>query len=116
MTLTRGALCNVPGVFVALGWSTILPLPHIMYLHGVWLVWEVARWELLVGLIYTVGAVMYAKRIPERWSPGKYDTSFVRHCHLSPLLPHAIAHSLFFVCVRVCVCVFCSHVTCLLCE
>lgn len=65
------------GVFVALGWSTILPLPHIMYLHGVWLVWEVARWELLVGLIYTVGAVLYAKRIPERWSPGKYDTSFM---------------------------------------
>jgi predicted membrane channel-forming protein YqfA (hemolysin III family) len=82
----------VTGVFVALGWSTILPLPHIMYLHGMWLVWGVAKWELLVGLIYTVGAVMYAKRIPERWSPGKYDTSFVRS--LFPPHVHSLNRSL----------------------
>lgn len=65
-------------MFVALGWSTILPLPHILYLHALWQVWDIARWELLVGLTYTVGAVIYAKRLPERWTPGKYDISFVR--------------------------------------
>jgi len=64
-------------VFLALGWSTLMPLPHMLYIHGPWKVWHIARWELLVGLIYSVGAVIYAKRIPERWSPGKYDFSFM---------------------------------------
>lgn len=55
-----------------------MPLPHMLYSHGLWAVWQIARWEVLVGLIYSIGAVVYAKRIPERWYPGRYDFSVVR--------------------------------------
>lgn len=31
------------------------------------------NWMLLEGALYISGAAIYAARIPEKWSPGKYD-------------------------------------------
>lgn len=30
-------------------------------------------WLILMGVLYVLGAVVYAVRIPERWFPGKCD-------------------------------------------
>jgi len=31
------------------------------------------NWSILQGILYTLGGVIFASRIPERWHPGRYD-------------------------------------------
>ena len=31
------------------------------------------RWLVSQGLLYTIGAALYAARVPERWYPGRFD-------------------------------------------
>jgi len=62
-------------MFVLMGLSAVFPVLHGIRLYGV----EHMRksigldWVLLQGALYIAGAAIYAARIPEKWSPGKYD-------------------------------------------
>lgn len=63
------------GVFMAFGLSGVIPAIHYVYMEG----WfnDISRaslgWLVLMGLLYILGAMFYALRIPERWFPGKFD-------------------------------------------
>jgi predicted membrane channel-forming protein YqfA (hemolysin III family) len=37
------------------------------------------RYEVLMGLLYGLGALVYATRVPERWMPGKFDIAGHSH-------------------------------------
>jgi adiponectin receptor len=62
-------------MFVLMGLSAVFPVLHGVKLYGV----EHLRtsigldWVVLQGVLYIVGAVIYAARVPEKWAPGKYD-------------------------------------------
>jgi adiponectin receptor len=62
-------------MFVLMGLSAVFPVLHGVKLYGV----EHLRtsigldWVVLQGVLYIVGAVIYASRVPEKWAPGKYD-------------------------------------------
>ncbi|CAA90822.1 ADIPOR-like receptor SPBC12C2.09c [Schizosaccharomyces pombe] len=62
-------------IFVLMGLFGIFPVIHALKIFSFSeiLVRMGLVWLLLQGLFYIVGAVIYALRIPEKWSPGKYD-------------------------------------------
>ncbi|KAF2457764.1 adipor-like receptor [Lineolata rhizophorae] len=62
-------------MFVAMGLSAIVPVLHGLSLFGPA---ELARrialpWLVLQGALYILGAAVYAARVPERLSPGRFD-------------------------------------------
>lgn len=67
------------GLFVALGASAVFPVTHALLLYS----FEYLRntmglsWLLTQGACYITGALIYACRIPEKYSPGTFDV-FVR--------------------------------------
>ena len=69
-------------MFCALGGCGSFPI-----LHQTWFTWEVKPtpiavmlWmELLMGACYLSGAVIYARLVPERWKPGRFDIAFSSH-------------------------------------
>jgi adiponectin receptor len=65
--------------FMALGWVSLVPVFHLSYLEGAEVVWTVGKFELLMGIIYSIAAFFYASRIPERWYPGVFDYSCSSH-------------------------------------
>lgn len=69
------------GVFVALGLSGVVPAMHYVITDGFWHAINFAAlgWLVLMALLYIVGAVIYAARIPERIFPGKFDIWFQSH-------------------------------------
>ncbi|KAJ1989584.1 hypothetical protein H4R33_002003 [Dimargaris cristalligena] len=68
-------------LFIGMGLSGAVPLMHGLTIYGL----EVAlksfslAWILGMALFYIVGALIYAGRVPERWSPGRFD--FWLHSH-----------------------------------
>ncbi|KAF1936380.1 HlyIII-domain-containing protein [Clathrospora elynae] len=62
-------------VFVLLGCSAVVPVLHGIRLYGVELLRKSIGldWIVLQGVLYVSGATIYASRVPEKWSPGKYD-------------------------------------------
>ncbi|KAF1828931.1 HlyIII-domain-containing protein [Decorospora gaudefroyi] len=62
-------------MFVLMGLSAVFPVLHGVKLYGVEHLRESVGldWVLLQGVLYIAGAAIYAARIPEKWSPGKYD-------------------------------------------
>ncbi|XP_065169961.1 adiponectin receptor protein isoform X2 [Atheta coriaria] len=69
------------GVFMTFGLSGIVPAIHYGLVEG-WfnnLSQKSLGWLVLMGLLYIVGAVLYALRVPERWFPGKCDIWFHSH-------------------------------------
>jgi len=74
----RGARTKV---FVALGLSAVLPVSHNLLRHGL----HTLRgergldWLVASGAMYIIGALLYANRIPERFSPGRFDYVFASH-------------------------------------
>lgn len=62
-------------MFALMGLSAVFPVIHGIRLYGV----EHMRksvgldWVVLQGVLYLLGAGIYAARVPEKWSPGKYD-------------------------------------------
>lgn len=50
------------------------------------------------GLLYILGAVFYALRVPERWFPGKFDL-WVRRNALLVSMPMAAYNRCFSLCV-----------------
>ncbi|CAG5134603.1 unnamed protein product [Candidula unifasciata] len=69
------------GVFVCLGLSGVIPAMHYVITDGFWHAFNFAAmgWLVLMALLYIVGAVIYAARIPERIFPGKCDIVFQSH-------------------------------------
>lgn len=69
------------GMFVALGLSGIVPAIHFIITDGFWYAVNNASlgWLALMALLYIVGAVIYAVRIPERLLPGRFDIWFQSH-------------------------------------
>ncbi|MCJ1350544.1 MAG: hypothetical protein MMC33_000525 [Icmadophila ericetorum] len=62
-------------MFVAMGLSAVVPVLHGLKIYGVaqmnqqiGLLWLVGQ-----GVLYILGAGIYAARIPEKWRPGKFD-------------------------------------------
>lgn len=69
------------GVFIALGLSGVIPALHYVITDGFWHAINQAAlgWLVLMALLYIMGAVIYAVRIPERIFPGKFDIWFQSH-------------------------------------
>ncbi|XP_070072750.1 adiponectin receptor protein isoform X2 [Drosophila takahashii] len=63
------------GVFMSFGLSGVIPAIHYSIMEG-WFS-QMSRaslgWLILMGLLYILGALLYALRVPERWFPGKFD-------------------------------------------
>ncbi|ODQ68599.1 HlyIII-domain-containing protein [Nadsonia fulvescens var. elongata DSM 6958] len=68
-------------MFILFGLSGVLPVCYSLFEFGFNITWHRAQlgWILAEGLIYILGAVTYALRIPERFSPGSYD--YFGHSH-----------------------------------
>ena len=62
-------------MFVLMGLSAVFPVLHGARLYGVQHLRKSIglNWVLLQGVLYISGAAIYAARVPEKWSPGKYD-------------------------------------------
>lgn len=69
------------GVFISLGLSGVIPALHFVITDGFWFAIDRASlgWLSLMAVLYIVGAVIYAVRIPERLFPGKFDIWFQSH-------------------------------------
>ncbi|KAI8969396.1 HlyIII-domain-containing protein [Trametes punicea] len=74
----RGARTKV---FIFLGLSGIIPTLHGLVTHGFYMLcYEMGfGWLLTAGALYMVGALLYANRVPERFSPGTFDYFFASH-------------------------------------
>ncbi|KAJ3674049.1 hypothetical protein LUZ60_006041 [Juncus effusus] len=68
------------GLFFGMGVSGVVPV-----LHKLVIFWDrpealhTTGYEILMGLLYGLGALVYATRIPERWMPGKFDIAGHSH-------------------------------------
>jgi adiponectin receptor len=62
-------------MFALMGLSAVFPMIHGVRLYGFAHMCESAGldWFVLQGVLYITGAAIYAARVPEKWSPGKYD-------------------------------------------
>jgi len=82
-------------VFISLGLGAVVPTTHLLLTHGFnKLVAEMGvNWLLTSGALYIVGALLYANRIPERLSPGRFDFLLASHqlFHICVVLA-ALAH------------------------
>ncbi|KAL0726165.1 hypothetical protein Bca4012_022258 [Brassica carinata] len=67
-------------LFFGMGFSGAAPI-----LHKLIIFWDqpealhTTGYEVLMGLLYGLGALVYATRIPERWMPGKFDIAGHSH-------------------------------------
>ncbi|XP_014663742.1 PREDICTED: adiponectin receptor protein-like [Priapulus caudatus] len=63
------------GLFLALGLSGVVPAIHFCISDGFYMAVTLGAfgWLVLMALLYIVGALLYAMRIPERFFPGKCD-------------------------------------------
>ncbi|KAJ4490248.1 hemolysin-III related-domain-containing protein [Lentinula aciculospora] len=67
----RGARTSV---FIALGLCAIFPISHWTMVHGFQTMLDMGlHYVGLSGCFYIAGALLYANRIPERFSPGTFD-------------------------------------------
>ncbi|KAE8694052.1 Heptahelical transmembrane protein 4 [Hibiscus syriacus] len=66
--------------FFGMGMSGVAPIIHKLILF-----WQqpealhTTLYEILMGVLYGVGALVYAARVPERWMPGKFDIAGHSH-------------------------------------
>ncbi|GES58407.1 hemolysin-III channel protein Izh2 [Aspergillus terreus] len=62
-------------MFVGMGLSAVFPVLHGLRLYGLELMMRQIGlgWLLLQGLLYILGAAIYAARVPERLRPGRFD-------------------------------------------
>eukprot|EP00871_Galdieria_phlegrea_P003189 jgi/Galph1/3871/GphlegSOOS_G2517.1 len=68
-------------VFVSFGTISGLPILHAGWIHGFHHIeyWHHAKYMFLMAGFYLLGALFFATRWPERWSPGKFDLFFNSH-------------------------------------
>ncbi|KAK3102625.1 hypothetical protein FSP39_012753 [Pinctada imbricata] len=69
------------GVFIALGLSGVIPALHYVITEGFdhAINFAALGWLVLMAVLYIVGALIYAFRVPERIFPGKFDIWFQSH-------------------------------------
>ncbi|PIA29402.1 hypothetical protein AQUCO_06000046v1 [Aquilegia coerulea] len=67
-------------LFFGMGLSGLAPILHklIVFRHQPEAL-HTTGYEILMGLLYGLGALIYATRIPERWMPGKFDIAGHSH-------------------------------------
>ncbi|XP_058080822.1 heptahelical transmembrane protein 4-like [Magnolia sinica] len=67
-------------LFFSMGLSGAAPILHklILFRHRPEVV-HTTVYEILMGVFYGVGALVYATRVPERWKPGKFDIAGHSH-------------------------------------
>lgn len=63
--------------FLVFGFFAVFPVPHLLYLNGIENMLPILGLEALMGALYTIGALIYSSRIPERYYPGKLDFTVV---------------------------------------
>lgn len=68
------------GLFLGMGLSGAAPILHklIWFWHQPEAV-HTTGYEILMGIFYGMGSLIYATRIPERWMPGKFDIAGHSH-------------------------------------
>ncbi|KAH7567540.1 hypothetical protein ACOSP7_010506 [Xanthoceras sorbifolium] len=67
-------------LFFGMGLSGVAPIIHKLILFkGQPEALQTTFYEILMGVLYGLGAVIYAARIPERWKPGKFDIAGHSH-------------------------------------
>ncbi|KAH0742632.1 hypothetical protein KY290_030625 [Solanum tuberosum] len=67
-------------LFLAMGFSGLIPATHALFLHyGHPQVLVALGYEIIVGILYATGAAFYMTRFPERCKPGAFD--LVGHSH-----------------------------------
>ncbi|KAK9130296.1 hypothetical protein Sjap_010783 [Stephania japonica] len=67
-------------LFLAMGFSGIIPAAHAIALYWVHRQILVAlAYELAMAVFYATGAAVYVSRIPERWKPGAFDIAGHSH-------------------------------------
>ncbi|KAJ0085184.1 hypothetical protein Patl1_08805 [Pistacia atlantica] len=67
-------------LFFGMGFSGIAPVLHKLILfQGQAEALQTTGYEILMGMFYGLGALIYATRIPERWKPGKFDIAGHSH-------------------------------------
>ncbi|ORX35308.1 hemolysin-III related-domain-containing protein [Kockovaella imperatae] len=61
--------------FIALGLSAVIPVAHVIIARGLTYARQVVSLDLVIagGASYIFGAILYAARVPERFSPGTFD-------------------------------------------
>ncbi|CAN6458965.1 unnamed protein product [Victoria cruziana] len=67
-------------LFFGMGMSGVCPILHKLVVH--WNQPEAIHttgYEVLMGVLYGLGALVYATRIPERWMPGRFDIAGQSH-------------------------------------
>lgn len=79
------------GLFVAMAFSSIVPLLHLMTIKGAVDTFLFLKPALISALMYICGVTVYAKRFPEKFFPGKFDAA--------GMTSHAIWH--IFVCLGI---------------
>lgn len=62
-------------MFAGMGLSAIVPVLHGLTLYGYAAMCDTMSlwWLIAHGVMYLVGAGLYAARVPERWAPGRFD-------------------------------------------
>ena len=62
-------------MFVAMGLSAVVPVFHGLSLYGLNKMSKLIGlpWLVTQGVLYIIGAGLYAARVPERFHPGRYD-------------------------------------------
>jgi adiponectin receptor len=85
------------GIFLSLGFFGLVPVSHLVWHFGLFdpHVTVMIGPLLLMGLLYTLGAVIYATRFPERFYPGRFDVWFSSHqlwhiCVVAAALVHFV--------------------------
>ncbi|KAK9169326.1 hypothetical protein Syun_001466 [Stephania yunnanensis] len=67
-------------LFLAMGFSGIIPAAHAITLYWVHQQILVAlAYEIAMAVFYATGAAVYVSRIPERWKPGAFDIAGHSH-------------------------------------
>ncbi|KAI9263942.1 hemolysin-III related-domain-containing protein [Helicostylum pulchrum] len=79
------------GLFVAMAFSSIVPLVHMASLKGAMVTLAFLKPLLIGAAMYICGVTVYAKRFPEKFFPGKFDAA--------GMTSHAIWH--VFVCLGI---------------
>lgn len=68
------------GLFFGMGLSGVAPILHKLILYRDQPeALQTTGYEILMGILYGLGALIYATRIPERWKPGKFDIAGQSH-------------------------------------
>ncbi|XP_025669006.1 heptahelical transmembrane protein 4 [Arachis hypogaea] len=67
-------------LFFLMGFSGIAPIMHKVIIHKHQPeALQTTSYEILMGVLYGLGALVYATRIPKRWMPGKFDIAGHSH-------------------------------------